>query len=111
MTEDVQLVLVGGAISLITALSITAVTTLLNYWLDRRREARKLRADLLRALGRNTVLVGSQQNLTDEALAKLYEAAKARGTGRSTPEDLAFDLGFAETLTEILQEETNPQRP
>lgn len=110
MTEEVQLVLVGGAISLISAISITAVTTLLNHWLDRRREARKLRADLLRALGRNTVLVGGQQNLTDEALVKLYEAAKARGTGRSTPEDLAFDLGFAEALTEILEEDINPQR-
>jgi hypothetical protein len=111
VTEEVQLVLVGGAISLITALSITAVTTLLNYWLDRRREARKLRADLLHALGRNTVLVGGQQVLTNEAFSKLYEAAKARGTGRSSLDDLAFDLGFAEALAEMLQEETNPQRP
>lgn len=111
MTPEVQLVIVGGAISLISAISITAVTTLLNHWLDRRREARKLRADLLRALGRTTVLVSGQEGLTDEALAKIYEAAKARGTGRSTPEDLAFDLGFAEAIAEILQQDSDPQQP
>ena len=101
MTEEVQLVIVGGAISLASTVGITVATIVLNYWLESRREIKSLKMNLLAELGRSIAVIGKQGGHSRAEMERLLEAAKAKAANLKTLEGLAVELGFVEKLTEL----------
>lgn len=112
MTQEVQLVLIGGLIGLASSIGITVATAVLNHWLEGRREKRRLRVQLLQMMGHNSIHLGGQQDFSGEQLDKIFEDAKARALQSKTLGDMAFDLGVANALAETfeLQEEVMKSR-
>lgn len=91
MSSEIQLVLIGGIIAIVSSISTALLTTLLTYKLENRREKHKLKIELSKALGRVAQEKGTVTEDRDGVLGLYQDFVLKRQLG---PEDLSFMLGI-----------------
>lgn len=101
MSSEIQLVLIGGLIAILSSISTAVLTSILGYWLESRKEKRKIKLETSRSLGR---LAGLEaENREDRKWIQEYEdLLKELRKDDGTLEELAAAQGLVDAFAEII---------